>query len=231
MSDSLQPHGLHAVGQVSLSIANSWSFLKLMSIESVRNPTISSSVIPFPPDFNFSQHQGLFKESVLCIRWPKYWNFSFSISPSNEYSGLISWPVWSPCSPRDSWVFSNTTGQKHQFLWHSTFFMVQLSHPYLTTGKTIALTRWTFVCKVMSLLFNMLSRLVTASLPRSKHLLISRRQSLSAVILKPKKVKSITVSILSPSICHEVMALDPMILVFWTLSFKPSFSLSSFTFI
>ena len=96
--------------------------------------------------------------------------------------------------------------------------MVQLSHPYMTTGKTIALTIWTFVSKVMSLLFNMLSRFVIAFLPRSKHLLISWLQSLSAVILEPKKIKSFTVSIVSPSICHEVMGLDPMILVFSMLS-------------
>ena len=109
--------------------------------------------------------------------------------------------------------------------------MVQLSHPYMTTGKTIALTRWTFVGKAMSLLYNMLSRLVIAFLPRSKCLLISWLKSLSAVILELRKIKSLTVSIVSPSICHEVMGLDAMILVFGILSFKPSFSLSSFTFI
>ena len=100
----------------------------------------------------------------------------------------------------------------------------------MTTGKTIALTRWTFVVKVMSLLFNMLSRLVIACLPRSKHLLISWLQPLSAVILEPPKIKSLTVSIVSPSICHKVMGPHAMILVFWMLSFKPTFSLSSFTF-
>ena len=109
--------------------------------------------------------------------------------------------------------------------------MVQLSHPYMTTGKTIALTRRTFVSKVMSLLFNMLSRLVIAFLPRSKCLLISWLQSSSAVILEPKKIKSVTVFIVYPSICHEVMRLDALILVFWILSFKPTFLLSSFTFI
>ena len=109
--------------------------------------------------------------------------------------------------------------------------MVQLSHPYMSTGKTIALTVCTFVSKVMSLLFNMLSRLVIAFLPRSKHLLISWLKSPSAVILKPKKIKSVTVSIVSPSICYEVMGLDAMILFIWMLSFKPAFSLSSFTFI
>ena len=109
--------------------------------------------------------------------------------------------------------------------------MVRLSHPYMTTGKTIALTRWTFVGKVMSLLFNMLSRLVITFLLRSKRLLISWPQSPSAVILEPPKIKSVTVPIVSPSIYHEVMGPDAMILVFWVLSFKPTFSLSSFTFI
>ena len=106
---------------------------------------------------------------------------------------------------------------------HSAFFMVQLSHPYMTTGKTIALTRWTFVGKVMPLLFNMLSQLVTAFLPRIKCLLISWLQSPSVVILEPKKIKSVTVCIVSPSICHEVMGLDAMILVFWMLSLMPAF--------
>jgi len=109
--------------------------------------------------------------------------------------------------------------------------MVHLSHPYMTTGKTIPLTRWTFVGKVMSLLFNMLSSLAIAFLPRSKHLLILWLQLPSAVILEPKKIKSLTVSIVFPSICHEVMGLDAMIFLFWMLSFKPAFSLSSFIFI
>ena len=113
----------------------------------------------------------------------------------------------------------------------SAFFIVQLSHPYMTTGKTIALTRWTFVGKVMSLLLNMLSRLLITFLPRSKCLLISWLKSPSAVILEPPEVKSLTISIVYPSVCHEVMGLDAMILVFWMLSFKPAFSLSSFTFI
>ena len=120
---------------------------------------------------------------------------------------------------------------KATILWCSAFFIVQLSHPYMTTVKTIALTRWTFVGKVMSLLFTMLSRLVITFLPRSKRLLISWPQSPSAVILEPRKIKPATVSTVSPSICHEVMGPDAMILVFWMLSFKPSFSHSSFTFI
>ena len=120
---------------------------------------------------------------------------------------------------------------KASILQCSAFFIVQLSHPYMTTGKTIALTRWTFVGKVVSLLFNMQSRLVITFLPRSKRLLISWLQSPSAVILEPPKIKSDTVSTVSPSICHEVMGPDAMIFIFWTLSFKPTFSLSSFTFI
>ena len=156
--------------------------------------------------------------SVLPIRWPKYWNFSFSISPSNEYSRLISF--------RMDWLDLLGVQQNHKsllqyhsskasILQHSTFFMAQLSHPYMTTGKTIALTRWTFVGKVMSLLFNMLSRLTIAFLPRSKCLLISWLQSSSAVTLEPKKIKSVTVSVVFPSICHEVMGLDAIIFVFW----------------
>ena len=116
---------------------------------------------------------------------------------------------------------------KASIIWCTAFFLVQLSHPYMITGKTKALTRWTFVGKVMSLLFNMLSKLVITFLPKSKHLLISRLQSPSAVILEPPRIKSVTVS---PSICHEVMGPDAVILVFWMLSFKPTFSFSSFTF-
>ena len=145
---------------------------------------------------------------------------------------LLNWLVGSPCNPRDSRVFSNTTVHKHQLfgtqpsLWSNSHI-----HTYMTTGKTIALTIQTFVDKVISLLFNMLSRFVIAFLPRSKCLLISWLQSPSAIILEPPKIKSLTVSIVSPSTCHEVMGPDAMILVFWMLSFKPTFSLSSFTFI
>ena len=129
----------------------------------------------------------------------------------------------SPCSLRDSQESSQHDSSKALILWCSAYFIVQLSHPYMTTGKTIAFTRWTFVGKVMSLLFNMLSRLIITFLPRSKHLLISWLQSPSAVILEPKKIKSDTLSTVSPSICHEVMGPDAMILVFWMLSFKPTF--------
>ena len=148
-------------------------------------------------------------ESVLCIRWPKYWSFSFSLSPSNEYSGLISFRMdWlDPLAVQGTLKsLLQDHSSKASILQHSAFFVVQLSHPYMTTGKTIALTRWTFAGKVMSLLFNMPSRLVIDFLPRSKRLLISRLQSLSAVIWEPKKIKFLTVSIVSPSICYEVMA-------------------------
>ena len=139
--------------------------------------------------------------------------------------------VGSPYSPRNSQESSPIPRLEVSVLQHSAFFIVQILHTYMATGKTIALTRWTFVSKVVSLLFNMLSRLVITFLPRSKHLLISCLQSPSAVILEPKKIKSVTVSIVSPSVCHEVLGPDVMIFVFWMLKFKPTFSLSSFTFI
>ena len=170
-------------------------------------------------------------ESVLCIGWPKYWNFSFSISPSSEYSGLISFRMdWLDllAIPGTLKSLLQHHSSKASILWCSAFFMVQLSYPYMTYGKTIVLTVWTFIGKVMSLLFNMLSRFVIALLPRSRCLLISWLQSPSAVILEPRKIKSVTVSIVSPSICHEVMGSDAMIFVFWMLSCKPLFhSLSS----
>ena len=158
-------------------------------------------------------------ESVLCIRWPKYWSFNFSISPSNGYSRLIYFRI----DRFDHIAVQGTLktllqqrSSKASILRFSAFFIVQLSYPYMTTGKTTALTRWTCVGKVMSLLLNILSRLVITFLPRNKRLLISL-QSPSAVILEPRKIKSITVS---PSICHEEMGPDVMILVFWMLSFN-----------
>ena len=141
-------------------------------------------------------------ESVLRIRWPKYWSFSFSISPSNEYSGLISFRIdWLDLLAVQGTLksFLQHHSSKASILQCSAFFIVQLSHLHMTTGKTIALTRWTFVGKVTSLLYNILSRLVIdAFLPRSKHLLISWLQSPSAVILEPKKIKPVTVFIVSP---------------------------------
>ena len=152
-------------------------------------------------------------ESALCIRRPKYWSFSFSISPSSEHPGLISFRMdWLDLLAVQGTLKSllQHHSSKAAILRYSAFFTVQLSHPYMTTGKTIALTRQTLVGKVMSLLFNMLSRLVITFLPR-KCLLISWLQSPSAVILQPPKIKSDTVS---PSICHEVMGPDATILVF-----------------
>ena len=155
--------------------------------------------------------------SVLPIRWPKYWSFSFSISPSKEYSGLISFRMdWLGLLAVQGTLKSllQHHSSKASILLHSAFCIVQLPHPYMTTGKTIVLTRQTFVGKVMSLLFYMLSRLGITFLPRSKCLLISWLQSPSAVILEPRKTKSATVSTVSPSICHGVMGPDRMIFVF-----------------
>ena len=156
-------------------------------------------------------------ESVLPIRWPKYWTFSFNMSSSNEHPGLISFRMdWLDLLAVQGTL--KTLLQHHSskasVLQCSAFFIVQLSHPYMTTGKTIALTRWTFVDKVTSLLFNMLSRLVITFLPRSKHLLISWLQSPSAVVLDPQNTKSDSVSTVSPSISHELMGPEAMILVF-----------------
>ena len=183
--------------QTSLSITNSQSLFSLMSIEPVMPsnhlilccPLLLMSSI-FPRIRVFSN------ESALCIRWQKYWSCSFNISPSNEHPGLISF--------RMDWVdllavqgtfksLLQPHSSKTLILWCSAFFIVQLSHPYMTTRKTIALTRWTFVGKVMSLFLNILSRLVITFLPRSKCLLISWLQSPSAVILEPRKIKSDTV--------------------------------------
>ena len=270
-----------AACRASLSITNPWSLLKLMSIKLVMtcNHLILCCLLLLPPSI-FPRIRVFSKESVLCIRWPKYWNFSFSISSSNEYSGLISFRIdWFDLLAVQGALKSllQHHSSKVPILWHSAVFMVQVSDPYLTTGKIIALTRQTFVAKVMSPLFNMLSRFIIAFLPESKHLLTSWLQSPSAVILEPKKIKSV---IFSPSICHEVMGpvgegngnplqysclenpmdrgawwatvhgvtkrqtwlkrlstharkmgLDAMSLVFWMLSFKPAFSLFSFTFI
>ena len=157
--------------------------------------------------------------SALHMRWPKYWSFSFNISPSNEHPRLISSRMdWLDLLAVQGTLKSllQHHSSKASILWCSAFLIVQLSHPYMTTGETIALTRWTFVCKVMSLLFNMLSRLVITLLPRSTCLLISWLQSPSAVILEPSppKKKSVTISIVSTSIYHEVMGPDAMVLFF-----------------
>ena len=180
---------------------------------------------PSPLTFNLSQHQSLFKWVSSSHQVAKYWSFSFSISPSNEYSGLISFRMdWLDLLAVQGTLKSllQHHSSKAPILRGSAFFLVQLSHPYMTIGKSIALTRWTFVGNVMSLHFNMLSRLVITFLPISYHL---------QWFWSPPKIKSVTVSIVSPSICHEEMGLDGMTLVFWMLSFKPTFSLSFFTFI
>ena len=168
-------------------------------------PSISPSIKVFSND------------SVLCIRWPKSWSFSFSISPSNEYSGLISFRMdWLDLLAVQGTLKSllQYHSSKASILQCSAFLILQFSHPYATARKTIALTRQTFVGKMIYLLFNMLSRLVIAFLPRNKRLLISWLQSPPAVNLEPKKIKSVTVSIVSPSICHEVMGPDAMIFIF-----------------
>ena len=167
---------------------------------------------PSPPALNLSQHQGLFKWVSYSHQVAKVLEFQLNISPTNEHPGLISFRM--DCS--DFLTVQGTLKSllqhhrsKASILWHLVFFIVQLLHPYMTTGKTIALTRRTFVGKVMSLLLNMLSRLVITFLPRTKRLLISWLQSPSVVILEPRKIKSDTVSTVSPSICHEVMGLMP----------------------
>ena len=194
-----------------------------MSIESVMpsNHLILCHLLlllpPIPPSIRVFSN-----ESALHIKWPKYWSFSFSIRPSNEHPGLISFRMdWLDLLAVQGTLKSllQHHSSKASILRCSAFFRVQLSHPYMTTGKTIALTRQTFVDKVMTLLLNMLSRLVITFLPfltflKSKRLLISWLQSPSAVILEHRKIKSATISSVSPSICHEVMGPDAMILVF-----------------
>ena len=166
-----------AARQASLSITNSWSLLKLMSIELVMpsNHLILCRPLLFLPSI-FPSIRVFSNKSVFHIRWPKYWSFSFSISPSKEHPGLISYKM----VLLDLLAIQGTLksllqhhSSKASIVWRSAFFIVQLSHPHMTTGKTIALTVWTFVGKVMFVLFNMLSRFVIAFLPRSKHLLIS----------------------------------------------------------
>ena len=198
-----------AACQASLSFTVSQSLLKPMSIELVMpsNHLILCRLLLFLPSI-FPSIRVFSNESVLHIRWSKYWAFSLSNIPSNEYWGLTSFKIdWFDLLAVQGTLKSllQHHNSKASILWHSAYFTVQLSHPYMTTGKTIALTRWTFVGKVISLLFNMLSRLVITFLQRIKHLLISWMQSPSAVILEPKKIKSDTVSTVSPSISHEVI--------------------------
>ena len=201
-----------------LSLINSRISLRLTYIESVMP---SSHLIlccplllllPIPPSIRVFSN-----ESTLHMRWPKYWSFSFSIIPFKEIPGLISFRMdWLDLLAVQGTLQSllQQHSSKASILWCSAFFTVQLSHPYMTTGKTIALTRQNFVGKGMSLLLNMLSRLVITFLPRSKRLLIFWLQSPSVVILEPRKIKSDTVCTVSSSVSHEVMGLDAMILVF-----------------
>ena len=181
--------------QAPLSSTVSQNLLRFVSVESMilSNHLSLCHLLLLLPSI-FPSIRVFSNKSALCIRWPKYWSFSFSISPSSEYSGLISFMIdWFDLlaiqGTLKSLIHHNL---KASVLQHSAFFMVQLSHPYMTTGKTIALTIWTFVGKVMSLLLNTLSRIVIPFLPRNKHLLISWLQSLSKVILEPTEIKAVT---------------------------------------
>ena len=220
--DSLWPHGLQQARSLCPSAApracsNSYLEMVMPSNHLILCHPLLLLPLIFPRIRVFSN------ESVLHIRWPRYWSFCFSISFSNEYSGLISFKTdWFGILPVQGTLKSllQHHSWKASILPCSAFFMVQLSHLYMTTGKTTALIIWIFVSKVMYLLLNTLSRFVIVFLPRSKHLLISWLQSPSAVILEPKKINSVTVS---PSICHEVIGQDAVIFAFWMLSFKPVF--------
>ena len=209
---------------------HSRSLLKFMSIELAmpsNHLNLCRPLLLLPS--SFPRIRVFSNELALCIKWPKFW--SFSTSPSNEYSGLISFKIdWFDLLAVQGTLKSllQCHSLKASILWWSAFFMVQLSHLYMTTGKTIALTIWIFVSKVMSLLFNTLSSFVIAFLPRSNCLLISWLQSPFSVILEPKKRKPVTSSFYSPSTYHEVIGPEARILVFWMLSFKLAFSLSSF---
>ena len=204
----------------------SWSLLRLMSIESLMPSSYLISCHPLLLPSDFPSIRVFSIGSALHIRWPKYWSFNFSISPSTGYSELISFRI--------DWLdLLEVQGTLKRFLQHhsskasilrcSAFFMVSLSHPYMTTGKTIALTLLTSVGNVMSLFFNMLSRFVIVFLPRSKCLLISWLQSLSTVDFGTQENKVCHCFVFSPSICHEVIGPHAMILVFWMLSFKLAF--------
>ena len=199
-----------------LSFIISWSFLKFMSIELMMSSSHLNLCHPLLLLPSICPSIRVFSsESTFPIRWPNYW--SFSISPSNEYSALISFRInWFDLLPVQGTLKSllQHHSSKASILWCSAFFMVQLSHLYMTTGKTTVLTIQTFVGKVMSLLFNTWSRFVITFLLRCKCLLLLWLQSLSGVILEPKKIKSVTASTVSPSICHEMMGPDAMILVF-----------------
>ena len=224
MSNSLWPHGLqHA--KLPYPSPTPGAYSNSCPLSRWCHPTISSSVIlffshlqSFPASGSFPVSQ-FFRSSGQSIGV----SASISVLPMNIQN-------WFPLGWLDLLAVQGALksllqhhSSKASILQCSAFFIVQVSHPYMTTGKTTALTRWIFVGNIMSLLFNMLSRLVITFLPKSKGLLISWLQSPSALILEPRKIKSVTVSIVSPSICHEMMWMDAMILVFWMLSFKPTF--------
>uniref|UniRef100_A0A670IPF5 Uncharacterized protein n=1 Tax=Podarcis muralis TaxID=64176 RepID=A0A670IPF5_PODMU len=222
-------------GQALLSSTASRSLVKLMLVASrtLSNHLVLCRPLLLVPSI-FPNIRGFSRESSFLMRWPKYWRLSFRICPSSEHSGLISLRM----ERFDLLAVHGTLksllqhhNSKASILWRSAFFLVQLSLPYITIGKTMALTIRTLVSKVMSLLFQMLSRFVIAFLPRSRRLLISWLLSPSAVIMEPKKVKSLTASISSPSICQEVMGPVAMIFVFLMSSFRPYFVHSSFTLI
>ena len=218
MSDSLQPHGLHHARLPCLS-ATPRDCSNSCPLSWWYHPTISSSVVPFSSHLQSFPASGSFPVSQSFSSGGQSIGVSASASvlPMNIQDsfplGLTGW------SPRDSQESSPTPQFQSISSSVQVFFTVQLSHPYMTTGKTVALTRQTFVGKVMSLLFNVLSRLVTDFLPRSKCLLISWLQLPSAVVLEPRKIKSVTVSIVSPSICHEVMGPAATIFVFLNVEF------------
>ena len=224
MSNSLRPHELQHT-RLPCPSPTPRDYSNSCPLSCWCHATISSSVVPFSSRLQSFPASRSFQMSQLFASRGQSTGVSAlaSVLPMNtqdwfalEWTGWIS--LWSKgLESLRHW------SSKASILWHSAFFIVQLSHPYTTTGKTIAWTRWIFVGKVMSLLLNMLSSLVITFFPRSKRLLISRLQSPSAVILEPPKIKSATVSTVSPSICHEVMGLDAMIFFFWMLSFKQTF--------
>ena len=228
VSDCLRPHGLQHVRPPCPS-SSPGACPNSCPLSQWYHPTISSSVFLLLLPSVVPTVRIFSSELALHIRWPKYW--SFSISPSSEYSGLIFFRIdWF-----DLLVVQGTLksllqhhNSKAWVLQCSVFIMVQLLHPYMITGKSIALTIWTLVGKVMFLLFNALSSFVIAFLQRRKHLLLSGLQSPPAVILELKEIKSAIVLIFSLSICHEMMGPDAMIFVFWMLSFKTAFFHSSF---
>ena len=227
MFNSLRPHGMHA--SLPCPSLSPRACSNSCSLSQWCHPTISSFVILFSFCLQSFQHQGLFQWVGSLHQVAKVLELQLQHQSFQWLFRLIFHKVdWFDLPVVQGTLKSllQHHRSKASVLWHSASFVVQLSHPYMTSGKNIALTIQTFVGKVISLLFNMLSRFVIAFLPRSKCLLISWLQSPSAVILEPKKMKSVTLSIVFPSICHEVMGLDAMILVFWILNFKPAFSLS-----